>query len=222
VLEGHSGWVRAVVFSPDGQLVASASDDRTVRVWETATGACRSVLEGHSSLINAVVFSPDGQLVASASNDSTVRVWETATGACRSVLEGHSDWVSAVVFSPDGQLVASASNDRTVRVWETAMGCCHTVLEDQPAFISHIAFSLDGQTLHTDRGDIPLPLDLIVVVSPLLAQELPYAVVDGDWVLRQTRRFLWLPPQYRNCATAVYRHIVCLGCYSGRVAFLSF
>ncbi|EMD84659.1 hypothetical protein COCHEDRAFT_1167455 [Bipolaris maydis C5] len=222
VLEGHSDVVTAVVFSPDGQLVASASWDSTVRVWETATGQCRTVLEGHSDGVGAVVFSPDGQLVASASRDSTVRVWETATGHCRSVLEGHSEYVNAVVFSPDGQLVALASDDRTVRVWETATGHCRTVLEDQPSPIFQIAFSPDGRTLHTNKGDIPLPLDLVAVASALLAQELLYAVVDGEWVLLQTRRFLWLPPQYRNCVMAVYRHTVCLGCYSGRVAFLSF
>ncbi|KAJ6212914.1 platelet-activating factor acetylhydrolase IB subunit alpha [Bipolaris maydis] len=103
VLEGHSNLVRVVVFSPDGQLVALASDDSTVRVWETATGQCRSVLEGHSYVVSAVVFSPDGQL-------------EIAMGHYRSVLDGHSHMVSAVVFSPDGQLVASASADSTVRV----------------------------------------------------------------------------------------------------------
>ena len=97
MLEAHSEWVNAVLF-------ASASHDWTVRVWETATGQCRSVLAGHSGYDRAVVFSPDGQLVASAFSDKTVRVWETATGQCRSVLKGHSGSVRAMVFSPDGQL----------------------------------------------------------------------------------------------------------------------
>ncbi|KAF2625753.1 hypothetical protein BU25DRAFT_473202 [Macroventuria anomochaeta] len=101
----------AVAFSPDGQLVASASDDETVRVWETSAGTCRSTLEGHSDEVRAVAFSPDGHLVASASHDEKVRMWETATGTCRSTLEGYSEYISYLTFSSDGKILHSNIDD---------------------------------------------------------------------------------------------------------------
>jgi WD40 repeat protein len=149
---GHTSSINRAVFSPNGKLVLTASEDRTARVFEVSTGKELQVLSGHTSIVKSAVFSPDGKLVLT-SGDSTARVFEVATGKQLQVLNGHISKVYSAVFSPDGKLVLTASEDRTARVFEVANGKELQVLSGHTRGVNSAVFSLDGKLALTASSD---------------------------------------------------------------------
>ncbi|WP_437492801.1 pentapeptide repeat-containing protein [Sorangium sp. So ce1014] len=158
VLTGHSAWITSIAFSPDGDTLASGSDDCSVRLWDVSTGNVLGVLKGHSRDVTTVAFSPDGEWLASGAHDATVRLWQVGTFRQLSVLQGHLDGVTSVMFSPDGEVLASGAHDATVRLWELSTGDMLRMLSGHRGGVLSVAFSPDGEMLASGSLDYDIGL----------------------------------------------------------------
>jgi len=153
ILRGHTAFVNAVAYAPDGACLVSASDDSTLIVWDAATGEAMRTLRGHMSAVNAVAYAPDGARLVSASNDSTLIVWDAATGEALRTLHGHMSAVNAVAYAPDGARLVSASWDETLIMWDAATGEALRTLHGHTAGVRAVAYAPDGACLVSASDD---------------------------------------------------------------------
>ncbi len=155
---GHAEKIEAIAYSPDGRYIATGSSDRTIKIWEAATGRELRALNssntgGITTQIKALAYSPDGRVLASSGNDGKLRLWDTASGQERAVINGHAKTVQALAFSPDGRWLASGgTEDQAVKIWEVATQRELHTLSGHRAWITALAFSPNGQTLVS--GDV--------------------------------------------------------------------
>ncbi|WP_460206042.1 WD40 domain-containing protein [Scytonema sp. NUACC21] len=166
-LSGHSAGVNAIAISSDGQIFASGSADKTVKLWKP-NGTSIQTLKGHSAGVNAVAISPVGNtgkegekniFVASGSEDKTVKLWKIDSDARGkfetrpyATLKGHSDAVEAVAISPDGKIIASASDDKTVKLWKPD-GTLLRTIQGHSDEVEAVAISPNGNMLATASDD---------------------------------------------------------------------
>jgi WD40 repeat protein/tRNA A-37 threonylcarbamoyl transferase component Bud32 len=152
-LTGHEGEVHYVCYSPDGTRLATASADRTVRVWDAADGHCLLVLQGHEGEVNCVAFSPNGQRLVSTSDDGTLREWNLTDGTTLHVTPGRAGPLWGVAFSPDGTLLAVCGEDKNTVLWDTRDWQLLETLGEHSNQVGALAFSHDGKWLATVSED---------------------------------------------------------------------
>jgi WD40 repeat protein len=150
-LEGHTGSIISVSFSPDGQTIATASADTTVKFWNIHGEQLKPSLQGHSDTVTSVNFSPDGKTIATASWDNTVKVW-SRDGKVLQSFKAHADRIYSAKFSPDGQKIATASADNTAKLWSLDGKVLQT-LKGHIAKVNSVSFSPDGQKIATASAD---------------------------------------------------------------------
>ncbi|MFX1478033.1 MAG: NB-ARC domain-containing protein [Promethearchaeota archaeon] len=155
---GHTDWVWAVDFSPDGTKVISASSDMTLKLWDVVTGNKLISLIGHSGEVRRCAFSPDGSKIVSASDDKTLKLWDVTKGTEFRTLKGHSDRVYGCGFSPDGTKLISASWDKTLKLWDTETGNELKTFKGHTKWVRNCAFSPDGMKVVSASSDRTLKL----------------------------------------------------------------
>jgi eukaryotic-like serine/threonine-protein kinase len=158
-LRGHTEFVAAVSWSPDGSRIASGGDDRMVRIWDPATAQPVHRLAGHTGWVDAVAWAPRGSRVASSGHDGTLRIWDGATGRALAVGPGAEDaGLLDVSWSPDGSHLLTAGADRNITVWDATDGRRLRTLRGHGAAVRAAAWSPDGKQLASadDEGSVKI------------------------------------------------------------------
>src|ERR1700739_4780503 len=151
--KGHTDLVTDVAFSPDGRAIATASKDKTIKLWNTAQGEAVRTFRGHLNSVESISFSPDGQYLLTGSEDKTARLWDVNSGKTVQLFRGHSATVSSVAFSPDAKLILTGSNDNTARLWDRKAGTIIRKFAGHKAGLNSVAFSPDGKQVLTSSSD---------------------------------------------------------------------
>jgi WD40 repeat protein len=147
------GSILSVVFSPDGQLLASSDAEGEICLWQVADGKQLFSCKDSQHWVWSVCFSPDSQMLASSSEDKILRLWDVQTSECFQELVGHTNWIYTAAFHPNKPQVASGSEDQTIKIWDIQTGECLITLSGHQGGIRSLSFAPNGQTLVSSSSD---------------------------------------------------------------------
>ncbi len=153
IFTGHIASVNAVTWSPDGKLIASASDDTYVQLFDAVSGKRKLIYTGHTEEVAAVAWSPDGKLIASGGQDGTAQVWNAGSRARILTYKEHADRVNGISWSSDSQLIASGSDDRTVQVWNPFNGTLDFDFQGHTAGVLCVGWQPDNSSVASGSWD---------------------------------------------------------------------
>jgi WD40 repeat protein len=169
ILRGHRGLIWSIAWAPNGHLLASASDDGTLRIWDAGKYTVLNILRAHSDMVLSVGWSPDGSRLITGNIDGTLELWDTSNRKNLAVWKGHAPensgksgiWALAVfaaAWSPDGRRIASTREDNIVQLWEAKTGKVLNVLLTNQGSANIVAWSPDGRLLAVtnDIGSVQL------------------------------------------------------------------
>jgi WD40 repeat protein len=155
---GHHGFLGRCCWSPDGRRLLSCSADKTLKIWDAATGDCLLSLTDHENSVWGSAWSPDGRRVLSASDDRTLKIWDAVSGDCLLTLSGHEHRVIGCAWSPDCRRVLSTSEDRTLKIWDSCSGGCLLTLSGHEHSVFGCAWSPDGTRVLSSSEDKTLKI----------------------------------------------------------------
>ncbi len=193
---GHTSRITAVAWSPDGKHLASASYDKSARIWDSTNGYREIIYRGHVDRVHAVAWSPDGQRVASASSDRTVQIWDAVTGRSLFTYHGHGLPVMALAWAPDGTRIASGGDDKTVQVWDVDNGTLIYTHRGHTGRVQTIAWAPDGTRIASGGDDKTVQVWMLVKPKSSFFSKLLSGVHSGSTYRGHTAKvyaLAWMP-----------------------------
>jgi len=152
-LVGHRAPVTAVAVHPTYSLLATGSEDATIKIWDFDSAQYERTLKGHTGPVTGIAYDSTGNLLASCSADMSAKLWDMTTFTCTKTLRGHDHTLSAVVVLPNNDQVATCSRDGTIKCWEVATGFCTKTLSGHSDWVKCLSVSLDGTMIASGSTD---------------------------------------------------------------------